>query len=542
MEVAVDTTEQSVDDAYEIVEPDLANVRESFGAAAMICVGCPMARFCTRPIEQCSGSEQAWPTEYSQEITEDAALLQPTLVYDNQDLSNLYQQKQIDNKNTERINEKSRDTVTVATPKQNIAEIKITKPKEVESRVSMKIDYKKLLFDDTVEFVVAEPLARPRPNIAPVEPVVDSVDPPQPEPMIELSGKPATDSISVAASLPDAQLDAHRSPAITDTIDVVVDTVIEKIAPTPNITMTPKRAVVETASEATSFEMVDDVVCRNSDEDEPSAVDSARDEVMHYFEQCRRDSASELTRGVHRHIPLEEDIAPGQNDIRTGEGYLLERLLTRSKGHSIKVMDNVQKKIATFFSRYPEKEHKKGDLVMSPDVGRGVVTYVVSGVVIEYDIHSRGNKTIVNTIKQGAFFPLVKVVSNIVPDFYFEANSAVVVREAPVSDVVKFLDANPDIVNDALARVLRGSEGLMKRLSHIQGDSVKGAILNELHIHAQRFGVERSGHIDIPMSINELADRVGVARETVSRELRQLKKSGDIEVDAGVIRLALDRI
>src|SRR5690606_19295417 len=133
-------------------------------------------------------------------------------------------------------------------------------------------------------------------------------------------------------------------------------------------------------------------------------------------------------------------------------------------------------KIQSYFSTYPVRTYKKGELLIQ--AGDTPPAYsITSGLVTQYDIAKNGTKLIVNIYKPGSFISLASILNNIPSTFFFEASEPTRTHVAPSADVAMFLKDNPDIVYDALARVTRGSDGLMLRLARAMEGSAEGRIL-----------------------------------------------------------------
>ncbi|MGB4762060.1 MAG: Crp/Fnr family transcriptional regulator [Candidatus Saccharimonas sp.] len=193
----------------------------------------------------------------------------------------------------------------------------------------------------------------------------------------------------------------------------------------------------------------------------------------------------------------------------------------------------VQSKIQDFFAHYPVRRYRKGDTIIQIDEIPPVF-YVEAGGVLQCDISDSGDKLVVNIYKNGAFLPLGNILNNLSAEFFFEAMDDLTVRVAPSADVLAFLQANPDVTYDALVRMSRGSNGLLKRLAKMMGGDAESRIIQELEIMHARFDSRGKG---VAITEAELASQTGLARETVSRTLKRLKERGLITSSRGRITL-----
>lgn len=189
--------------------------------------------------------------------------------------------------------------------------------------------------------------------------------------------------------------------------------------------------------------------------------------------------------------------------------------------------NTASKKVADFFQDYPSKQYKKDEVLFHAHEPIQKIVYLKEGRVRQYDISDSGDKVVVNIFKPPAFFPMASVMTGSMNNYFFEAETDLVVRVAPPKEVDKFLKDNPDVLYDLLTRVYSGVDGLLRRLAHLMGGHAKSRLIFEMIIEAKRFGKKQAdGSVILNISENELGIVAGLRRETVSRELSNLKRLG----------------
>ena len=197
---------------------------------------------------------------------------------------------------------------------------------------------------------------------------------------------------------------------------------------------------------------------------------------------------------------------------------------------------SIKEIITSFFAAYPPAHYGKGETIFLPDDQAILpVSLIEEGIVTQYDITPQGNVIVLNTFKAGAFFPVSSAINEAPNRYYFKAQTDVTVRRAPAKDAVSFLKQHPDVVFDLLQRVYRGVDGIFGRIVHMAGSPVKQGIAYELTIMAKRFGTVVGKGVEVLITEEELAQRIGTSRETVSRELQQLKQEGLVQLQRGKI-------
>ena len=193
---------------------------------------------------------------------------------------------------------------------------------------------------------------------------------------------------------------------------------------------------------------------------------------------------------------------------------------------------------ALFFSSYKPETFTKGAQLLQPGYALPPpITYLVEGLVVEYAISDSGTKTIINTYKPGSFFPSSAAVNHTSNKYHFEAGAQSIVRQAPADSVREFLLANPEVTYDLLQRLYRGVDGLTGRLEVLLGANASSRLLYELTVQGERFGVTSDDGIIITITESELAEHTGLARETVSRELKKLKNDKTLSISRGKVVL-----
>lgn len=195
--------------------------------------------------------------------------------------------------------------------------------------------------------------------------------------------------------------------------------------------------------------------------------------------------------------------------------------------------------MSRFFSKYPSYDYGKGDVLMLANEDPKYIYYLIRGQVREYDISSKGDEIVVNVFKPPAFFPMSWAVARIPNRYFFEAATKVAVHKAPPEDAFEFIKKNPDVMLDLLTRLYSGMDGMRRRMAHLMGGNAKNRLLFELVIECRRFGeqVGDDGSYEIRISETELGARSGLTRETVSREIQELKALGLVKVGHNSLKI-----
>lgn len=191
----------------------------------------------------------------------------------------------------------------------------------------------------------------------------------------------------------------------------------------------------------------------------------------------------------------------------------------------------IPEKVAQFFTAFPLREFDKRQVLIRPEEPLPGVFYMVEGRVSQYDITPVGNEVVVNVFKPGAFFPMSTALNDMPNSYFFEASTKVKAHVVPPEAAIQFLQDNPDVTLDLLRRVYKGVDGVLRRMAHLMGGDAKSRLLFELLNTAHRFGEPQpDGAILLNLKESELARHSGLARETISRNIKDLKAAGLLEI------------
>jgi CRP/FNR family transcriptional regulator, cyclic AMP receptor protein len=191
------------------------------------------------------------------------------------------------------------------------------------------------------------------------------------------------------------------------------------------------------------------------------------------------------------------------------------------------MVSTVAEKVDKQFGKYPSRVYPKGQILIFANEDPEYIFYITKGRVIKYDISYRGDEVVVNIFKAPAFFPMSWAINRLPNKYFYKADEITEVHTISVDEALIFLRENPDVMYDLLARIYQGMEGMLSRLVQLMSGTAKSRLVQELIIECRRFGEKQAdGSCKLTISEQSLAARVGLSRETVSREIRKLKDRG----------------
>lgn len=191
----------------------------------------------------------------------------------------------------------------------------------------------------------------------------------------------------------------------------------------------------------------------------------------------------------------------------------------------------VNKKLEDFFTQFPLKKFKKGEILIHANQNPAGIFYIASGNIKQYAISNDGNEQILTIFKPHAFFPMVWAINNTPNTYFFEAMSDVRVHIAPKDAVLSFIENNNDVLYDLLSRLYKGMTGMLQRIENLLGASAYHKVIFTILNTASRFGEKNniSSSVILHTTHKEISGFSGLTKETISRESRKLQEKGLIE-------------
>lgn len=197
-----------------------------------------------------------------------------------------------------------------------------------------------------------------------------------------------------------------------------------------------------------------------------------------------------------------------------------------------------QQKVTQFFKQYPLKKYKAGDVLLHAGNKPEYIYYIIHGQIKQVEVTKSGSELVLNVYHAPAFFPITAALQDAKNVYRLETVEDTLIQRAPVKDVVEWLKAEPSVTFDLLMRIQIGIQGMLRRMAYAMSGTAQEKLTSELLINGERFGVPYKDGFILKLSINEIAARCGMARETASRELSKLKEQDLVQVKNSTLVVA----
>ena len=178
------------------------------------------------------------------------------------------------------------------------------------------------------------------------------------------------------------------------------------------------------------------------------------------------------------------------------------------------------------------KEYKKGDVIFTEGNEAKTLYFINEGKIKLYKYTKDGKEQILHVLSEGDFFGELDLIK---PSKYgFNASSIVNSKICTLSkdEMRNIMMKNPEIgikVLETIGERLSKVENLVQNLATNDVDSRMAYLLIDL---MEKYGKaeEKNISIKLPLSREEMANYIGVTRETISRKLKKFEDERLIKV------------
>lgn len=190
-----------------------------------------------------------------------------------------------------------------------------------------------------------------------------------------------------------------------------------------------------------------------------------------------------------------------------------------------------EEKLKAFFKQSRPQIYKKNEVILRAEEIPSGIFFLYKGYVKNYTFSENGGEFTFIIYRKSDFFPIAWTFNETRKPYFIETITPCIIYKRTKQDFLNFLLKNPEVMIFIAGKITRRFDGLLERMEHMAFGNAYQKVCSILVILSERFGKETNKKniiIDIPLTHKDLANLLGVARETVSIELAKLKRDGDI--------------
>jgi CRP/FNR family cyclic AMP-dependent transcriptional regulator len=187
-------------------------------------------------------------------------------------------------------------------------------------------------------------------------------------------------------------------------------------------------------------------------------------------------------------------------------------------------------------TQHPTKQYEKDQVILFQGETPANVFIIKSGYVKGYDISPDGNEQVVWLGSRGDLFSY---------DWLFSATDSTQLLYGAFSntelyvlnrrDLLAYLQQRPETLLEMTRKMATTLTDLVTKLAAAEKPKASEKIAHVLHMLADRFSLpgtpRESAELALPLTQQDLANLVGLTRETVAAELKKLRNGGYIDYD-----------
>lgn len=185
-----------------------------------------------------------------------------------------------------------------------------------------------------------------------------------------------------------------------------------------------------------------------------------------------------------------------------------------------------------FMHGYHVRRFQKGEIILVQGEVPTSVYVVKSGIVKTYNLTTDGDEKPISFDGKDEMLPIGWAFNKLrYAQYYYEAFTDCDLYSIPRSEYIDFLKSNPATVYEQYTDLIQAHINYQMRVNALEQSKASDKVLNTLHFLCLRFGKdiqEDTVRIELPLTQQELANFMGLTRETTGIELKKLQRKGVI--------------
>lgn len=184
----------------------------------------------------------------------------------------------------------------------------------------------------------------------------------------------------------------------------------------------------------------------------------------------------------------------------------------------------------SIYEQYPVKKFQRGEIILVQGEVPKCAYIVKKGVIKTYNLTAQGDEKPITFDIQGELFPIAWTFKKAkYAQYYYEAFVDVELICIPPEDYIEIIKKDPSLLYNTYTDFIGQHINHQMRINALEQSKAAAKVLYTIHFLCLRFGRElkdNSVQIDLPLTQQDLANYMGLTRETTGIELKKLQRSG----------------
>ncbi len=185
--------------------------------------------------------------------------------------------------------------------------------------------------------------------------------------------------------------------------------------------------------------------------------------------------------------------------------------------------------LETLFLETAPRRYDSGAVLSDPDGHPERTFYCASGTLKVTKLLASGREILITILQSGSLWSDRAVLNGYWREVFIEAMEPSDIYAVDNSAFEAFLLARPERLTSFMQRISEQVSDALTLLDDFRGRDVASRLARVLVKFSQQYGVptDRGGvRIDLPVTHQDLANMIGTARETVSRNMARFRQKG----------------
>lgn len=188
---------------------------------------------------------------------------------------------------------------------------------------------------------------------------------------------------------------------------------------------------------------------------------------------------------------------------------------------------------AGFLKQFRTKTYAKGEIVLVEGELPPAAYVIKRGVIKVYNLTNEGQEKPIEFEGKLEIFPIGWVFGHIHrTQYFYEAFTATEVYVVPREDYLKYLQQQTTMLFSQYKEFIRNYLNFQMRVYALEQSKASEKIIHTLHFFCLKFGRtirKNVVRIDLPLTQQDMANFMGLTRETTGIELKRLERNGTID-------------
>ncbi len=192
-------------------------------------------------------------------------------------------------------------------------------------------------------------------------------------------------------------------------------------------------------------------------------------------------------------------------------------------------MNGTMQSIDQFLSKYRTKKFAKDEVILTEDERPSNAYCIKSGIVKTYNLTSQGQEKPISFDLTGEVLPVGWVFGRLNhTQYFYEAFTDCELYGFPRKDFIDFLKSQPELLYEFTDTMVQRNLYFQMRINALEQSKAADKVVHTLYFLCMRYGVDVKPHmvqIQLPLTQQDLANFMGLTRETTGIELKKLERS-----------------